>query len=330
MLLTIDIGGTHTRCAVFKNHAKSTYASYKVYQSQAYPDLETIIQNYLKDSKEPIAHAVIGVPGPVGDGQGTATNLSWVIQEKKLKKNFSFRSVALLNDLEALGHAVGILKDEELAVIHAGKAGKTANKVLVGPGTGLGEAFLTRHNGINQVHSSEGGHTDFAPTSALEIRLLSHLMARYDHVSYERVCSGPGISNVYQFLKESGECKEPEWLAEKIRSAGDPTPLIMHYAKSDQPEPICRRSIEIFISVLAAECGNLALKFNALGGVYIGGGIAPRILDFLRTEFFQKSFLHKGRFAGYLSDISVRVIDKPDAALYGMADFAATHLNWKS
>jgi glucokinase len=327
MLLTIDIGGTHTRCAAFKNHATGSYTFYKVYQSQTYPDLETIIQHYLNDIKEPVFYAVIGVPGPVTDGQGMATNLSWVMEEEKLKKKFSLHSVALLNDLEALGYAISILKDEDLAVIHAGKSGRTGNRALAAPGTGLGEAFLTRRNGIDQVYSSEGGHADFAPTSALQIRLLSYLMGKYGHVSYERICSGPGIANIYQFLKESGEAEEPTWLGGKISQTDDPAPVIVQYAASDPPERICRKTIEIFISVLAAECGNLALKFNAAGGIYIGGGIAPRLLELLNSGLFQTSYLNKGRFAQYLADISVRVIRKPDAALYGMAAFAANRLN---
>jgi glucokinase len=329
MLLTIDIGGTHTRCAVFKNQARRTYAFYKVYKSRAYPDLETILQDYLKGVEGTVTLAMIGVPGPVAEGQGIATNLAWIIRGEELRKKFSLHSVTLLNDLEALGYAIGILEDKDLAIIHQGKYRTSGNIALVAPGTGLGQAFLTRNNGFDQVHASEGGHADFAPTNTSEIRMLSYLMARYGHVSYERICSGPGIANIYRFLKESGEFEEPEWLAEKTGKANDPVPLILQYATSDHPEPICRRAIEIFISVLAAECGNLALKFNAIKGVYIGGGIAPRILDLLQGDIFQKSFLHKGRFSRYLSDIPVGVISKPDAALFGMADFAANRLNWK-
>lgn len=325
MLLTIDIGGTNTRCAVFKNSIHNQYFHHKIYESQRYSSLESIISDYLKTAGETINCAVIGVPGPIENGVAKTTNLSWTVAATALKSHFPFDSVVLLNDLEALGHAVSVLEEQDLVTINSGRINPSGNIALAAPGTGLGEAFLSRCNGVHRVFASEGGHADYAPTNHIEIRLLSFLMKRFDHVSYERICSGPGIFNIYNFLKHSEKFSEPGWLAEKIRSADDPTPIIMQYAENpDHSEPVCRRTFDIFSSALASECGNLALKFNASGGVYIGGGIAPKLLSFLTTDRFLKSFFNKGRFSDVMSGIPLKVILKPDAALFGLASFASS------
>lgn len=319
MLLAGDIGGTKTNLAVFSREAglRSPLVE-RTYTSSEYPDLETMVEEFLSVTDQPVERACFGVAGPVIKGQVEATNLPWILDENQLQEHLGFSEVRLINDLFAVAQAVPLLEEEDLVTLQAGGQVEAGNRAVIAPGTGLGEAFLTWDGSCYRAYASEGGHTDFAPRDSLELELLRYLQTRYDHVSYERVCSGSGIPNIYQFLKESGCASEPGWLNERLALASDPTPVIVKAALDPaQSCELCSKTLAVFASILGAEAGNLALKVMATGGVYLGGGIPPRILPILEDPVFLDSFSAKGRFSELLSEVPLHVISNPKAALLG-------------
>jgi glucokinase len=228
------------------------------------------------------------VAGPVVAGRATITNLPWVVDEEQLQAALNLSFVHLLNDLEAIAHAVPFLEPADLHTLNEGQPAPGGTIAVIAPGTGLGEAFLTWDGSRYCPHASEGGHTDFGPVNPLEVELLRYLQDRFEHVSYERICSGLGLPNIYAFLKDSGYADEPAWLAEELTAADDPTPVIVNAALhpaygGDEREgsELCVATLNTFVSILGAEAGNLALKVLASGGVYLGGGIPRRILPAL-------------------------------------------------
>ena len=226
----------------------------------------------------------------------------------------------LLNDLSAIAHAVPFLQPDDVHTINIGRPAPEGPLAVIAPGTGLGEAYLTWDGDKYRAHASEGGHADFAPTTPLEVEMLRYLQGSFGHVSFERVCSGKGIPNIYAFLKDSGYAEEPTWLGEQLESADDPTPVIFNAVlKADKPCKLCQATLETFVSILGAEAGNLALKLGATGGVYLGGGIPPRIAPFLESEIFMAPFRKKGRLSGLLAQIPVHIILNPKVALLGAA-----------
>jgi glucokinase len=227
--------------------------------------------------------------------------------------------VRLLNDLDAIAHAVPTLKPADLDTLHAGNGVSGGAIAVIAPGTGLGEAFLTWDGGLYRAHPSEGGHVDFAPSNGLELEMLRYLQQQLGHVSYESVCSGRGLPNIYAYLKTTGYAEELGWVADELAAAADPTPVIIGGALSDRPCPLCRLTLETFASILAAEAGNLALKVLATGGVYLGGGLPRRILSVLKGERFMQTFRRKGRLAGVLDGVPIHVILNPKVGLLGAA-----------
>jgi glucokinase len=258
------------------------------------------------------------VAGPVVGGQATITNLPWAIDETQLKKKLNLKSVLLLNDLRAIAQGVPLLKPEELYALNKGKPILGGTKAIIAPGTGLGEAFLTWDGEQYRAYASEGGHVDFAPTTPLENNLLRYLRDKWEHVSYERICSGMGLPNIYAYLRDSGYAEEPGWLAQQLASADDPTAFITNAALENKAK-LCTDTLNLFCSVLGAEAGNMALKVLATGGVYLGGGIPPRILPLLKQGGFMQAFLNKGRLSGLLAKVPVQVILNPKIALIGAA-----------
>jgi glucokinase len=226
--------------------------------------------------------------------------------------------VFLLNDLEAIANAIPVLEPSDWETLNEGKPVERGALAVIAPGTGLGEAFLTWDGERYRAHASEGGHVDFAPTTALEIDLLRYLQERMEHVSYERVAAGIGLPNVYAFFKEQQGMREPDWLRDSLVAADDPTRVIVQHAVENQVE-ICVATLRLFVAILGSEGGNLALKVMATGGVYLGGGIPPRILEYLREETFLQRFTRKGRFTDLLRGVPVRVILNSNAALIGAA-----------
>ena len=325
MLLAGDIGGTKTVLALFSPEDHRTPLAESTYPSASYAGLEDIANDFLGKCGREVTRAVFGVAGPVVDGKSTITNLPWSLDESRIRARLGLASVALINDLVATASAVPVLEHPDLYTINAGKPVEGGAIAVIAPGTGLGEAFLTRNGSRYRAHASEGGHTDFGPLNETEADLLSHLGKRFGHVSYELVCSGMGIPNIYDFFRESGRAHEPEWLSEQLAASVDPTPVIVQAAleRGDACE-LCAATLDTFISILAAETGNLALKVLATGGVYIGGGIPPRILPAISPERFMQAFSSKGRLSGLMAGMPVHVITNPKtgllgAAYYGMA-----------
>jgi len=320
-VLAGDIGGTKTNLAVFISESglRAPLAE-ATFPSGDYPSLEVLAQEFLSRTRIKVDHASVGVAGPVVSGQAKITNLPWVLDETKLADALGLSSVHLLNDLLALAHAVPFLTERDLHVLNKGRAVPGGAIAVVASGTGLGEAYLTWDGARYRAYPSEGGHTDFAPSNALESGLLQYLLDRYDHVSYERVCSGSGLAKIYAYLKESGYAEEPDWLIEQLVSAHDRAPVIVKAAMDEvRPCKLCRNALNMFVSILGAEAGNMALKVTASGGVYLGGGIPPRILRALEKGTFIEAFRRKGRMSRFMEGIPVHVILNPKVALLGAA-----------
>jgi len=321
VLLAGDIGATKADLAVFSAEggardprAEATLAS------ADYPSLEALLRSYLEGVDVSVERASLAVAGPVINGRAHMTNLDWTADEQDLAGALGLSSVDLLNDLVATATCVPHLDEDDLHTLSAGEELAGGAIAVIAPGTGLGEAFLTWHDDHYVAHATEGGHTDFAPNDEIQDGLLRYLREQHGHVSYERVCCGMGLPDIYTYLKSIGYAKEPDWLRERLSGAEDPNPIIVEAAMdTDRLCPLCRAVLDVFVSVLGAEAGNLALKVLATGGVYLGGGIPPRILPILEGDTFIDAFLGKGRLAPMLARVPVRVILNPDAALLGAA-----------
>ncbi len=321
LLLAGDVGGTKTALAVYDPYrGPRAPLAEATLPSAAYPNLEALAKEFLRRTRLPVEKASFGVAGPVSSGRSVATNLPWEMDEERLEMVLDLRSVSLLNDLEAMAHAVPFLEDRHLYTLNRGEPDPGGAMAVISPGTGLGEAFITPEGSGYKAHPSEGGHTDFAPATVAEIGLLRYLLNRYGHASYERVCSGRGLPNVYEYLKACGHTPEPSWLTEKLAGASDPTPLIVQAALDrERPCGLCAAALDLFVSVLGARAGNLALTVLATGGVFLGGGIPPRILPALKKGSFMEAFRRKGRFSGLLSRVPVHVILEPGVLEPGVA-----------
>jgi len=320
MLLAGDIGGTKTVLGIFSAKAgpRAPLAE-ATFPSARYTSLEALVREFLGQVTQTVNRASFGVAGPVVSGRAAITNLPWAIDEARLREALRLASVRVVNDLTAVARAVPLLDQADTCRLNAGEPAAGGAIAVIAPGTGLGEAFLTWEGGRVRAYPSEGGHADFAPTDARQLDLLRYLQQRFGHVSYERVCSGRGLPNLYAFLKDIGYAPEPGWLAEQLAGAEDPTPVIANAALTDPPCDLAVGTLEMFVAILGAEAGNLALKVLATGGVYLGGGIPPRILPFLRGEAFMRAFRGKGRLGDLLGRVPVHVILIPRVGLFGAA-----------
>ena len=323
MLLAGDIGGTKTHLAIISPEiGPRAPLAEATFPSGRYPSLEAVVREFLGQVNVGVARASFGVAGPVVGGRVAATNLPWVIDEAQLSHELKIPSVHLLNDLEAIACAVPQLRETpaDLHTLNAGRPIPGGPIGVIAPGTGLGEAYLTHDGGRYRAHASEGGHVDFAPATREEIALLHYLFDHMDHVSYERICSGIGMPNIYDFLRDSGYALEPPWLAEELAAAADRTPVIVNAALNPEKRAkLCQATLELFVSILGSEAGNLALKLLATGGIYLGGGIPPRILSALSGPRFLDAFRNKGRMSALVANIPVHVILNPKVALLGAA-----------
>jgi glucokinase len=269
-----------------------------------------------------IEAACFGIAGPVVDGWVKTTNLPWVVDTEELRRTLKLDAVNLLNDLEAGAYGLFTLEEDEFLVLNEGKMRQAGNKALIAAGTGLGQAMLYDDGQHFRPLASEGGHGDFAPRDELEIELLRYLMDRFGHASYERVLSGPGLFNIYRFLKESRGMEEPAWLVERFAAGDDPSAIVSKAALAKEAE-ICVKALDMFVSIYGAEAGNLALRAKSVRGLYVGGGIAPKILDKLKDGTFMRAFLDKGRYTDLLAAMPVRVVLNDKTALRGAAYYAA-------
>ena len=324
ILLAGDVGGTKTSLGLFTLPGGPRLPLQTgTYVSANYPDLETLIRDFLNDKDARVDAACFGVAGPIAAGRAKLTNLPWSLGEAELSAALHIPEVWLMNDLCAVAEAIPLLAGgEDLVALNPGTADPKGARAVIAPGTGLGQSFAVWDDIACRfrVLPSEGGHCDFAPRNDTEAALWRYLQERIGHVSCEHICSGPGIRNIYNFLKESGTVPEPPWLAEEMSRLDDPTPLITRNAldRAQGPE-ICRKAVDIFLSALGAEAGNLALKVMAAGGVYVGGGLPKHILPLFSQETFLRAFTDKGRFSDFMSRIPVHVVVRSDAALVGAA-----------
>jgi glucokinase len=320
MILAGDVGGTKVHLALYDFiNGKLEYSRDERYQAREYSGLEEIVREFLGAFK--VTAACFGVPGPVRDGRLRLTNLPWTLDSRELSLNLGITHVFLINDLEANGYGVAELSADQIYTLSEGDASQIGNRALLAAGTGLGEALLIWNGHSHTPYPSEGGHADYAPRNEDEIDLLRFLKQKYNgRISQERVVSGQGLSNIYEFLREVRGIDEPVWLAERL-AAEDPNAVITELALAAKSE-ICEKTMDIFVSAYGAEAGNLALKLLSVGGVYIGGGIAPRILEKLKDGRFMKAFTDKGRLSQLLINMPVRVILESRAAMLGAAAYA--------
>lgn len=317
--LVADIGGTTTRLALFAIDSKvCELTESKNFQSQEYLSFEEILQQYLEDKHYNISGASIGIAGPIMEGRSIVTNLNWVIEEGSVSEALGGIPVNLLNDLQAVSYAIPHLQPSDLETLIPGEPTPRGGLGVVAPGTGLGEGFLLWTGNAYVPFPSEGGHASFGPETPLQLELLNYLDPLFGHVSYERVCSGIGITNLYAFLRDAKGYDEPVWLKNQITAVADPVPIIVEAALNKKAE-ICVETMSLFVSILGSESGNLALKILATGGIYLAGGIPRRILPLLRGDNFQVAFTDKGRFAKMLCEVPVYVLTHPQAGLFGAA-----------
>jgi glucokinase len=327
MLIAGDIGGTKTDLAIYsvESGLRAPLAQTEV-PSADYPSLPALVSQFLADVNMPVDVASFAVAGPVIAGSVKTTNLPWVLDERTLAKDLNLRAVHLLNDLEAVARAVPLLQAPDLMTLNDGEPVATGPIGVIAPGTGLGEAFLTWNGSQYVAHSSEGGHSDFAPTDEREIRLLQYLLRRFDHVGVERVCSGIGVPNIYEYLRDEEHIAERPDVERAIASARDRTKAIISAATHpDNPSPLCRATADILVSILASEAGNLFLKVLATGGIYLAGGIALHLLGSLQEPRFMQTFARKGRFKSLMERVPVHVITAR-AALMGAAAYGLESL----
>jgi glucokinase len=325
-ILAGDIGGTKTHVALFSlqnNKLQSEF--HKTFPSQEYSGLEPILEEFLASGEYAIRRASFGIAGPLVDGRVNPPNLDWSVDPASLARTLKLPSISLLNDLEAAAYGIFTLESHEFVVLNEGVIRRPGNKVLIAAGTGLGETTLFDDGKNYYPLASEGGHADFAARDELEIELLRYLIGRYRRVSYERVVSGPGLSNIYDFLKESSDLEVPGWFVAKMAGAEDRSAVISQAALAGEPK-IAVKALDMFVSSYGAEAGNLALRGKATGGVYVGGGIAPKMLDKLKDGTFMQAFNDKGRYQELVSSIPVYVVLNDKAALRGAAYHASLDL----
>jgi glucokinase len=327
MLLAGDIGGTKTALAVFNtDQGPRASLAEKVFPSGDYPSLEAIAREYIAEVDLPVTQACFAVAGPVSSGRATLTNLPWVIEESTLQVALGLESVRLLNDVEAMAAATPHLSPGELRTLRDGVPEPGGAIAVIAPGTGLGEAFLTWDGSRYHAYPSEGGHADFAPITLQQTELLANLQARWGRVSYERVCAGRSIPDLYDYLKDVGQMQESPAVRAELADVRDRTPIIMASGVAQpDPDPLCDATLKLFTSILGATAGNLVLTVLATGGLYIGGGIPQRMLPAApgHEELFLSTFQEKGRLSPLMARVPVHLIVEPvallGAAIHGLS-----------
>jgi glucokinase len=320
MILAGDVGGTKVHLALYEfTDGNLKHIRDQQFPAKEYSGLEEIVKEFIVSEK--VTSACFGVPGPVRDGRLRLTNLPWTLDSRELAKDLNIDYVFLINDLQANGYGIAELTSEQMCTLSEGDSSQIGNRALISAGTGLGEGFLVWDGRSYVPYPSEGGHSDFAPRNDDEIDLLRFLQQKYNgRISQERVVSGMGLTNCYNFLREVRGVEEPAWLAERM-AAEDPNAVITELALKAKSE-ICEKALDLFVSAYGAEAGNLALKILSVGGLYVGGGIAPRIIEKLKDGTFMKAFTDKGRLSQLLVHMPVRVILESRTALIGAAAYA--------
>jgi glucokinase len=321
MILAGDIGGTNSRLAFFSERGgRLEPVAGETYASRHYANLQAIVRNFVSANDLPVDVACFGVAGPVRNGRSEAVNLAWAVDARELAQALPCRAVSLLNDLEAHAYGIAMLAPEDFVTLNQGAADASGNAAVIAAGTGLGEAGLYWDGQQHRPFAGEGGHTSFAPTDPLQVELLNFLSREFGYVSWERVLSGPGLHNIYRFLRDTGRGEEPDWLTREMQQR-DPAAVISQTALAGT-SALCRQALDLFVALYGAEAGNVALKLMATAGVYVGGGIAPKIIHKLTDSTFMDGFVAKGRLKPLLEAIPVRIIMNGKVALLGAARFA--------
>jgi|HubBroStandDraft_6_1064221.scaffolds.fasta_scaffold01330_8 glucokinase len=328
MLIAGDIGGTKTDLGIYsiESGPHAPLAQTEVHSAD-YPSLQAMVKAFLAQVKMSVDVASFDVAGPVINGRVKTTNLPWVMDESTLASELNLKAAHLMNDLEAVARAVPALRAQDMITINQGEPVANGPIAVIAPGTGLGESFLTWDGSQYLAHGSEGGHSDFAPTDERQIRLLHYLLPRFGHVGVERVCSGIGVPNIYEFLRDEEKIPERPEVAQSIVSAKDHTKAIVEAALDPQhPSELCLATVDLLVSILASEAGNLALKVLATGGVYMAGGIALHLVKLLQQPQFVQTFTSKGRFKDLMEQMPIHIITTR-AALVGAATFGLQSLS---
>jgi len=321
MILAGEIGATHTRLAAFETEGNRLQRVVeKNYLSQQRDGLAGILTDFIKTEGIPVHSACLGVAGPVRGGRSKISNLPWTIDAQEVAKQLKLNSVGLLNDLEAYAYGIDGLESKDFITLSEGAEDAEGNRAVISAKTGLGVAGLYWDGFRHHPFACEGGHADFAPRNDLQMELLAYLQKKYGRISCERILSGPGIKNIYDFLRDRHKAEEPEWLRTQLTTAPDPPALISQTALEGKAA-ICDQTLSIFVSVFGAETGNCALNFMSAGGIFIGGSIAAKIVPKMKDPVFLESFLDKGRMATILRDMPVKIVVHNDCGMIGAARY---------
>ena len=321
MILAGEIGATRTRLAAFEKEASRLHLAVdKTYMSLEHSSLSEIIAAFIQAEGIGVHSACFGVAGPVRRGRSKISNLPWVIDSRDLARQLKLDSVGMINDLEAYAYGIDGLDSKDFVTLNAGSEDAEGNRAVISARTGLGVAGLYWDGYRHHPFACEGGHSDFAPRNALEMELLAYLQKKYGRISYERLLSGPGIKNIYDFLRDARKADEPQWLKDQIAAAPDPPAVISQLAQEGKA-PICDKTLSIFVSIYGAETGNCALNFLSTGGIFIGGSVAAKNVSKMKDPIFMESFLDKGRMESLLKEIPVTIVLNDDSGIIGAARY---------
>ena len=330
MILAGEIGGTRIRLAAFdKDGSKLQLVVEKTYPSQEHSNLSEIVSTFVQSEGIAVHTACFGVAGPVRRGRSKISNLPWVIDSRDLAKLLKLDTVGMINDSEAYAYGIDGLDSKDLVTLNEGSVDAEGNRAVISARTGLGVAGLYWDGFRHHPFGCEGGHSDFAPGNELETAMLAYLQKKYGHISYERILSGPGIKNIYDFLRDSKIAEEPSWLKDQMAAAADPPALISRLA-AEGKAPICDQTMTVFVSVYGAQAGNVALNFMSTGGVFIGGIVAARNVKLMKDPIFMKSFLDKGRMESLLKEIPVTIVLNDNSGLIGAARYTLIEKAFKN
>jgi len=331
MILAGDIGATRTRMAAFQAAANQlAMVVEQTFKSQEHSGIAEIISAFVQTEGIPVHTACFGVAGPVRSGRSKISNLPWTIDSRELAVQLRLNSVGLINDLEAYAYGIDALESKDFVTLSEGTGDDAeGNRVVIAARTGLGVAGLYWDGFRHHPFPCEGGHSDFAPKSDLEAELAHYLRERHEHVSCERILSGPGLKNIYEFLRDTQKADEPDWLKRQISQAPDQPALISQLAL-EKKVAICDQALDIFVGVYGSETGNCALNFLATGGVFVGGNIAAKIAPRMREPIFMNSFLNKGRMRSVLADIPVKIVSNDNCGIIGAARYTLIQKAFKN
>jgi len=330
MILAGEIGGTRTRLAAFdKDGSKLQLVVEKSYPSQEHNNLSEVVSGFVKTEGIAVHTACFGVAGPVQRGRSKISNLPWIIDSRDLAKLLKLDTVGMINDLEAYAYGIDGLDSKDFVTLNQGSEDAEGNRAVISARTGLGVAGLYWDGYRHHPFGCEGGHSDFAPRNELEREMLTYLQKKYDHISYERILSGPGIKNIYDFLRDSKRAEEPAWLKDQMAAAADPPALISQLAAQGKA-PICDQTMSVFVSIYGAETGNVALNFMSTGGIFVGGSVAAKNVAKMKDPVFMQSFLGKGRMESLLKEMPVTIVLNDNSGLIGAARYTLIEKAFKT